>query len=392
MSQNSLLDNYSFLPSYVFFEHGNFADFVSVVDDLDAVVLTCSALRIKASYFLQMYVVSELQTEHFFVKREEEKVFLYFSRIHRTYSPGYFEMLRDLTSPLPESSSEKKKNVNYELSNSQDNSSGLHLTEVTRNCFSLVKEVEVFVIWTSEQLTFIRNLLSAVASPQDVIVRHVQVENDVVSHINFTDNLGCLVLDNLNMTKKDADFVASSLHQAPNLYSLKLSESRLKGSVSYLAENLCNVPRLSYLILSGVLMDERECSSLAFSLKHVPKLTVLDLSNNQLGRGITELAQNFKSVPHLLHLNLEKTGMGEEEAANLAPALRSLPKLRTIQLGGNPLGLGVRILVRDLSYLKDLKQVDLKDVIMTQSEVDAVSAAQRGIVMTSYHVSCVFVA
>ena len=385
----------SFLPRYVFFERGNFADFVSILDDVDAVVVTCSALRIKASHFLRMYVVSELQSEHFFLKKEGEKVYLYFSRICRTYCSGYFEMLKDLTSALLESSEEERPIVG--VSDSQADVSALRLTEDTRqtvhfssNCFSLVREVEIFVIWTTEQLKFIRDLLSAISSPQDVVLRHVQVENDAVSHINFTDNLSSLVLDDLTITTKDAVFIASSLCRAPKLYSFKLTDSLLdKDSVGLLAKNLRHIPRLSYLTLSGVGMDHEGCSSLATSLKDVPDLTVLDLSNNQLAQGISELAKQLKNVPRLLHLNLENTNMGEKEATTLAQALSDVSKLRTLQLGGNPLGRGVSVLVKNLVGLSELKQLDLKDVVMKKEEVDAVSAAQQGIVMTSYHVSCV---
>ena len=385
-------------PSYVFFERANFDDFVSIVDDLRAVLVTCSALRLKASDVLRMYVVSELQSEHFFLKREGEKVNLYFNRIDRAYSPGYFEMLRDLTSALPESSSQAKKPVGS-LSNGQDSSTALHsiedITETVQcpvSCFSLVRKVEVFVIWTSEQLTFIRNLLSAVASPQDVIIRHIQVENDVVSHINFTDNLCSLTLDKLEMTTEEAAVLAGSLHRAPNLFSLKLSDSPLNGNVCYLAENLRHVPRLSFLSLSGVGMDDQECSSIATSLKQVSELTVLDLSNNQLGHGIIKLAKRLKSVPRLLHLKLDNTNMGEEEVTVLAQALKSVSKLRTLQLGGNPLGRGVHVLVKNLSGLPELKQLDLKDVVMSKKDADAVSAhaAQHVIILTSYHVSSYF--
>ena len=317
----------SSLPSHVFFERGSFYDFVSIVDDLRAVVVTCSALRLKASDFLRMSVVSELQSEHFFLKKEGDKVYLYFSRICKTHSFGYDKMLRDLTSPLAEDS--QAKEAIGERSKGQGNGSTLSFNTVEKgrfhgNCFSMVKEVKVFVIWTREQLTLIRDLLSAVASPRDVIIRYVQVDNDVVSRINFTENLSSLILDDLKMTTTDATFVACSLHQGPNLYSFAITNSLLQGdSVKFLCENLCNVPRLSFLTLSKVGMDTHGCSSLATSLKHLAKLTVLNLSKNPLGQGITELAKQLKNVPRLLHLNMERTNMGEEEATALTLAIKS---------------------------------------------------------------------
>ena len=94
-----------------------------------------------------------------------------------------------------------------------------------------------------------------------------------------------------------------------------------KDSVGLLAKNLCHIPRLSYLTLSGVGMDHQGCSSLATSLNDVPDLTVLDLSHNQLAHRNSELAKQLKNVPRLLRRNLENTNMGEKEATALAQAL-----------------------------------------------------------------------
>lgn len=362
------------LPNYVFFEHGDFADLVSISQDVDAVVLTCSALKIKACHYLQMCEVSAFQTEHFFLKRKGDRLFLYFTTIYRTFRRNYLEMLRDLTSALYESIPRGTRN----------------LPELPEgHCFSLVREIEVFVMWTSEELSYINDLLSVAVSPQDVIIKHIRVENDVVSHINFTENLGRLVLYDLEMSDGDVAHLASSIRQAPNMYSLKVSRCPLHGSIRILAASLRHVPLLTYLTLSRVRMDDRECSRLASSLKHVPRLTVLNLSNNPLGKGITDLARQLYRIPDLQHLNIEKTRTGKKEAKALAQELRSVPRLQTIQLGFNPIGKGVGDLVRSLHYLEELLQVDLKDVKMSHEEVDAISGAQRGIYITSYHV-CFF--
>ena len=241
-------------------------------------------------------------------------------------------------------------------------------------------------MWTSEELSYINDMLSFAVSPQEVIIKHIRVENDVVSHINFTENLGRLVLYDLEMSDGDVALLASSIRQAPNMYSLKVSRCPFHGSVRILAASLRHVPLLTYLTLSRVRMHDRECSRLASSLKHVPRLTVLDLSHNPLGKGITDLARQLYRIPDLQHLNIEKTRTGQKEAKALAQELRSVPRLQTIQLGFNPIGKGVGDLVRSLHYLEELLQVDLKDVKLSREEVDAISDAQRGIYITSYHV------
>ena len=224
---------------------------------------------------------------------------------------------------------------------------GTLLSSLKVTVLSLVREIEVFVMWTSEELSYI-NDMSVAVSPQDVVIKRIRVENDVVSHINFTENLCRLVLYDLEMSDGDIALLASSIRQAPNMYSLKVSRCPLHGSVRILAASLRHVPLLTYLTLSRVRMDDRECSRLASSLKHVPRLTVLDLSHNPLGKGITDLARQLYRIPDLQHLNIEKTRTGQKEAKALAQELRSVPRLQTIQLGFNPIGKGVGDLVRSL--------------------------------------------
>lgn len=376
----------AFLPDLVFFEHSNFADFVTIIDNLRALIITCSGLRIRASVFLRMYDVPELKPEHFFVRRTGDQVYLHFGRVCRTFACRYFKLLRDLASPLSEAS--QMKHAVQELPNGQN--TAIASTQNRDNCFSLVSEVAVFATWASEQLTFTRNLLTAVCFPRDVVMEHVQTDDNVVSYINFTENLSSLFLFNLQMSAQDPAFaVASSLGEAPNLHSLKITGSLLHTeSVRSLGASFCHVPRLSYLTLSEVGMDDQGCASLATSLKHVPRLKALNLSKNHLGKGIIELARQLKNVPSLLHLDLERTDIVEEGAKALAQGIGShVTSLRTLQVGYNPLGRGVREIVQKVCALSDLKQLDLEGVTMTRSEIDAVTDAQLidAIVITSYH-------
>ena len=365
--------------NYVFFGGSNLP--ISILADLKACVVTHSGQRLESSRFIQKYLTSELEPEHFFVKKEGDQLYLKFSVIFRKFSAKYLEMLRELTSPLPRSSPQKKE---YAGGLSDD-----HL-----NCLSVIKSVRFYSTEISKDSLVLSHLLSSVPFPQEVLILPLgmglfdaQVVKDVISHINLTDNLCDLVLGKFNMKAED---LAGSLHRAPNLHKLDLSDCCLYAGVSCLAENLRHVPRLSVLKLSRVGIGYDECLSLATSLEHLPKLTVLDLSFNLLGHGISYLSQQLIELPHLEHLNLERTKMGEAEATVLAEVLSLdlFKKMRTIRLGGNPLSGAVSVLVQDLSGLPDLKEMNLEDVVMSKEEVDAVSAAQLGnVVRTSYHVS-----
>ena len=393
------------LPNYVFFEVAvDFADVAPILDALDVAVVTCSGLRLEASNFFRKHcTISEFPKLRFLLKKEGETVYLNFiGCISWKYrSPlEFLEMLRDLTTTLTEY--QKEQSVHQAL-DIQDSSNSLNVTGNTedtcdykmQNCLSLISKIDWTCNNTSDELTVLSDVLSAVAFPRCVEVgQHyyrlfdAQVVKNMVSHVNFTDSLSVLTLERLNLTADDAVVIARSLHRAPNLQKLELSDSPLSGSVSYLADSLRHVPRLSHLMLSRVGMGYQECLSLAASLKYVPELAVLKLSCNSLGNGIIKLIEHLKSIPHLRLLCLMHTNMGGEELTALAQALKYVPELIALSLRGNQLSGAVSILLQHLSSLPLLEKLDLEDVAMTKKELDEVTKANRGnMITTSYHVS-----
>ena len=396
----------SALPSYVFFEVGvNFADIAPLIDAWHVVVVTCSGLRLEASiFFRDHWVDSGFPKLHFFLKKQEETVHFYFTHISWKYRfpLEYLETMRDLTTALPES--QKKQSI-CDHSNSEDKINALNVVGDTDdrsdsklNCLSLIISIEWECNKASGELCVLSGVLSAVAFPRSIEVTQghfrlfdAQVVKNMVSDINITDNLYRLQLKRLNLAPDDATILATSLHRAPNLHELELSDSPLYGSVNYLVENLYHAPRLVDLTLFRVGMGYQECISLGTSLKHLPELQRLILSYNSLGDGITKLAEHFRSVPRLTALGLGGTNMGEEEATCLAHSLKHVSNLEELYLRGNPLGRGVSILVQHLRNLPNLSKLDLENVVMTKKELDDVTAASREKrIKTSYHVSILF--
>lgn len=389
----------STLPSYVFFEVGVvFADIAPFLDALHAVVVTRSGLRLEASiFFRNHWVASGFPKLHFFLRKQRETIYFYFTHISWKYRfpSEYLETLRDLTTALTES--QKKQSIGegnkinaLNVAEDTDDESEFKL-----NCLSLVISIEWECNKGSEELSGLSGVLSAVAFPRSIEVTQAHfrlfdahVVKDVVSHINITDNLYRLQLKRLNITANDAAIIAPSLHHAHNLHELELSDSPLYGSVRCLAENLHHAPRLVDLTLFRVGMGHQECISLGTSLKQQPQLQRLSLSYNSLGNGIVKLAEHFNSVPRLRALGLCGTNMGEEEAIFLAHSLQHVSKLEELFLAGNPLGRGVSFLVQHLRNLPNLRKLDLKDVAMTKKELDDVTAVSREKrIKTSYYVS-----
>ena len=213
----------STLPSYIFFEVGVvFADIAPFLDASRAVVVTCSGLRLEASiFFRNHWVASGFPKLHFYLRKQGETVYFYFTHISWKYRfpSEYLETLRDLTTSLPESQKQQSigegNKINaLNVAEDSDDESDFKL-----NCLSLVISIEWECNKASEELSGLSGVLSAAAFPRSIEVTQghfrlfdAQVVKDVVSHINITDNLYRLQLKRLNITAHDAAIIATSPH------------------------------------------------------------------------------------------------------------------------------------------------------------------------------------
>ena len=378
---------FRFLTNYDDFE-SYYDDFLSILSDLNAVVLTCSG-EIKG---LKKY--AGLLNAEPFLKRSEKRNFIYLRHIKEAVFRS--NMLPELI-PAPVCSSQPSVD---NLGKNEDNNIALSLTEnrsdqAQQHCLSLVREVELEMV-TIEDFVLLKNLFPLLTAPRNIEIWGSVTDalegnsiESAIHRINFTDNLHSLELRGINLTEKCAAFIAESLHHSPNLHELCLSWNPLHSGVSHLAKNLHHVQQLTKLELDDVQMGKKECAALAASLQYLNKLEELDMSNNAVGHGIIELAKNLSNVPNLTRLRLSDTNMGEDEASALARALKDVPELSDLNLGWNPLGRGVRDLVQHLSSVPKLEYLSLRSVQMTKTEIEELCTAVngRGITLfTDYHV------
>ena len=192
----------------------------------------------------------------------------------------------------------------------------------------------------------------------------------------------------------------SSLYKQTPTHSLSfVREINVCGPTNKLVSLLNNLhlhslPHLQMLYLQDTQMGEEEVTALAHSLKNVTQLRVLDLSNNPLGQGISELAKHLHSVPHLKELHLNYTQMGEEEVTALALVLVYVPELESLALDRNPLGRGVTELIKCLRSSPQLPVLRLAEVQLTKKEATELCtlANEKHLNLESdYHVSFSFV-
>lgn len=153
-------------PSCLFFSGFNLPH--SIVADLNACIVISSGQRLDASRFIQKYLASQLEPEDFFLKREGDRMYLHFSRIHRKQSEKYLEMLREIAPPFPESSWRTIRRVG-DLSSDHERSMCViedrgEPSDYSRNCLSMVSSVFVY-IQTNSELSVFSNLLSAIPHP-----------------------------------------------------------------------------------------------------------------------------------------------------------------------------------------------------------------------------------
>ncbi|XP_066019787.1 NLR family CARD domain-containing protein 4-like [Pocillopora verrucosa] len=392
-------------PNYLFFEvrttfevRNSRESILSILSDLNAVVLTCSG---EVQDFKKY---ADLRDANLFLKKSEKKNFIYLRRI--TDAVFCSKLLPELISAPVCSSQSPVDN----LGENEDNNVALSLIknrsdQAQQHCLSLVREVELKKV-TVEDFVLLKNLLPLLTAPRDIDIkrsvtdallplltalRDIDIKRSLtdvlegnsienaIHRINFTDNLHILKLVNMNLTAKCAAFIAESLHHSPNLHELCLSCNPLHSCVSHLAKNLHHTPRLTILELACVEMGEKECAALAASLQYLNKLERLNMSYNALGHGIIELAKNLNSVPNLTWLDLSCTKIGEDEASALARALKDVPELSDLDMAFNALGHGIIELAKNLNSVPNLTKLNLLDTNMGEDEASALARALKDV-------------
>ena len=110
-------------------------------------------------------------------------------------------------------------------------------------------------------------LLSILISGNPFEIIDAQLTETLVSRVIFTDRLDTLVLDNINLTAKPAAVIVRSLHQAPCLRWLDLSDNPLGEGVSVLTQHLSRFPHLAVLLLSNVKMTRQQVNDLSAAVR-----------------------------------------------------------------------------------------------------------------------------
>ena len=255
-----------------------------------------------------------------------------------------------------------------------NNPLGHGIIELAKHLYSVPHLIKLYLRATQmgeEEVTAVAHSLQnvtqlSVLNLSDNALGHGIIE--LAKHLYSVPHLKNLDLRATQMGEEEVTALACSLKYVTQLSILDLLNNPLGHGISELAKQLHNVPHLEELCLQNTQMDEEEVTALAHSLKNVTQLSELHLSNNPLGHGISEFAKHLHNVPHLKKLHLDDTQMGEEELTALAHILVNVPELELLWLGKNPLGRGVTELIKCLRSSPRLSDLRLEKVQLTKKE------------------------
>ena len=333
---------------YVFLDVGHYLFYwddqmFSVMSDLDPVLVTCSGDVISLNRYRHACPFD------YFIKKVGHRLVLYATDIR--------SVPIELLTSAPESS---RNEPDHKLQN-HDVCNSLQLTEKTSDQTlthspSYLRQIRIYGI---------------VEDPTSKLDKLVILLNN----LHHVPRLSELELCGAGMGNQECQSLATALKYVEKLRLLSLSYNPLGHGISEFAKHLHSVPHLEKLYLNDTQMGEEEVTALAHSLKNVTQLSELDLSNNPLGHGGSELAKHLHSVPHLEKLHLNNTQMDEEEVTALAHSLQNVTQLSALNLSNNPLGHGVSELAKHLHNVPHLEELRLNDTQMGEEEVTALARA-----------------
>ena len=264
-------------PNVIFFSsiekssEKSYQNLITVAEDTDAVFCSRSGEK-KAADLLKKF--PRRPVSEFFLRRER-KIIVYVCRLLKEVDVGTFptEMLRELISPTEEST--RVKRVGDPL-NEQDNETTpcltqntFSITDLTPRSLSCLTHLYIYHI-ERQEMKMLADFLPLFAALQGIVITgkpfeiiDAQLTETLVSRIIFNDRLYKLDLSNTNLTAKPAAVIARSVHQAPGLHYLDLSENPLGEGVSVLTRHLSRVPHLVALNLSYVKLTKQQVNDLS---------------------------------------------------------------------------------------------------------------------------------
>ena len=168
------------------------------------------------------------------------------------------------------------------------------------------------------------------------------------------------------------------LKRLPKLKVLDLSNNDFFGDDTSSGDSILRYisqdTELEALHMSGTSLGRREVDLVSKQLSNLEWLKTLDLSRNPLGDGINTLASKLCSIENLEELFLVNTEMSEQNAEKLAENFACVPKLHCLDVSENSIGSAVNVIAAKLQELQKLTCLILRK---TSTSSDSVGVLLR---------------
>ena len=269
--------NYVFFTDDKEYTEQDYKNLTILSEQLNAVMVSCSGEK-KASEFLSNFTWRPVC--EFFLKKEENNTYLYFTQIliDRISSIPY--LLSDMIKALiSKQETTKKTNMNGDESSEESSSSCCS----KRHGLSRVWRIEAVDVDRSE-VKQLSEMMPFIAAPHEIWVwgKHGEVldaelTESLMRSIQPTHQLQILTLSRINIRSSLAvEFVKNLFKQAPNLELLDMSWNPLLGAgVNSLIQHLSCAPHLKRLELLEVKMTPQQVMGLSEATQQHGNITTL---------------------------------------------------------------------------------------------------------------------
>ncbi|XP_038050692.1 NLR family CARD domain-containing protein 4-like isoform X2 [Patiria miniata] len=189
-------------------------------------------------------------------------------------------------------------------------------------------------------------------------------------HLKQLKSLTKLDLGGCSLNGPDIKHVAESLRDLPNLVELDLSRNHdLGGTAALWCMEVKQLKSLTKLGLGSCSLNGQDIKHVAESLGDLPNLGELNLNGNNLGGTAALWCMHLKQLKSLTKLNLISCSLNGQDIKHVAESLRDLPNLGQLNLSDNyDLDGTAALWCTEVKQLLHLQRLDLNRCPLTEED------------------------
>ena len=196
----------------------------------------------------------------------------------------------------------------------------------------------------------------------------------ILQALKHNSKLTVLNLNNNKITGQVAKDLASVIKSNSGLRHLYLFDNDLKSSAVVILKALEGNAQLETLELSNNNITREVAENLASMIENNSNLKMLGLGNNELGPSAVVILQSLKHISKLTHLNLDNNKMTEQVAEDLADVMRNNSGLEMLLLSKNNLNFSALVILQALKHHSKLKIISLSNNNITGQVAEHLAA------------------